>query len=131
MSIWSTTATIGYDDFGPGAIIGGNVHAYRDGWSNAYPNPDVDGPATIDLAIVPAFCCPGNADDDETGDEVGPWLRLSITSPHALTWWVKDADGNPTKAPIHGDVVLDPDAAVALRDALTEWIDTPKVQTDE
>lgn len=98
------------------------VRAYAAGFSNHYPSDD-DPPATIVLAHIDSWCVPGVDEDAVDWPQVGAWLRLDIDSPDALTWWTKDADGQPTPEPVHASVVLDVDAARALRDDLTRWLE--------
>lgn len=117
MSIWCSR---GYDE-----IDGqrGTVVAYADGWSSHYPAAD-DPPATVDLAVVPAWCVPGQPEDR---DGIGPWLRIGIASPFALSWWDR-IDGKPRPAPVYADVVMDEAAVLALYHDLGDWLMQSKVR---
>lgn len=141
MSIWCGYPPIGWEPESdqstdgrrwrkvPGHFERGEVRAYAEGWSNHYPTADVEAPAAVDIAHIPTWCVPGHGDDEGVTDvPFGPWLRLNVYSPDALTWWVKDEAGNPTPAPVNGAVVLDEDAVRALRDDLTGWLNQPKVR---
>lgn len=126
MSIWCSQQTIGHDEFedGPGVVL-----TYALGFSNHYPDTsgECELPASIDLATIPRWCVPGHYDDYEE-DEVGPWLRLSVHAPRAFDWYGPAEDRKRNAGPIDADVVLDEEAARALRDQLTEWLDAPKVR---
>lgn len=122
MSIWCSQETIGEDELD---TPNGHVRAYAAGWSNHYPSEDVEAPATLNLATIPTWCVPGHS--EEYYEVIGPWLRLDLDSPNALTWWRKDAEGNPVPEPVHGSVVLDEVAVRQLRDQLTDWLDADKV----
>ena len=98
MSIWATWNAI-------------PAYAYSRGFSNRHPR-DTDPKATVGIASIPEHCNPQE-----------PWLRLDTDSPGALTWNIKDADGNPTPAPVRGSVVLGFHSALRLRDQLSAWID--------
>lgn len=107
----------------------GDVRAYCDGWSNHYPTHGFDDPvATVSLAHIPVWCVPGR---DEESEEVAPWVRLTVDSAGALTWWTDDPADRPAPAPVHASVVLDEDAARALRDDLDEWLAQPKAHPKE
>lgn len=126
MSIWCSDQHIGYDD---DDRSGGEVRAYAEGWSNHYPTLDVEGPASVDLAHIPVYCVPGHNEEAASRQGgVGPWLRLSINSPNARSWWTKTIDGDPVPAPAYVTVVLDEAAARALRKQLTKWIKHDKAQ---
>lgn len=99
----------------------GQVRAYRDGFSNHYPD-DTDAPGSIDLAWIPSWCVPGH--DEEDYSACGEWARLSIDCDGAMTWWVKEGD-EPTPKPVHASVVLDVEAARSLAADLLEWADRP------
>lgn len=119
MSIWVPVADIGAtDDWGDEPD--GTVLTYADGWSNHYPDGEVERPATISLSTISPWCVPGNHDDydAEEQDEPGPWLRLSpITrrsGPRAI--------GNePPTIPDGSTVLLTPDAARKLAAELIRW----------
>lgn len=136
MSIWASYGSIGWEPESqqssdgvhwhtvPGHMDRGTVIAYRQGWSNHYP--DGDPGATVGVASIPAWCVPGHKDADESDecDDVGPWLRLDIDSPDAKAY---GAGGREQLAPVHGSAVLDEAAVRALRDGLTAWLDRGKV----
>ena len=118
MSIWASTTTAGHDPDGLHPMRGGQVRSYADGWSNHYPttNGDVEQPAGIHLAIIPSFCVPGHADEDEEDEPTGPWLRLDVdTREHDRN------DGMPTGRRRFASVILDPPAAQQLAADLAEW----------
>lgn len=144
MSIWCSYPTIGWDDEGAdvgGMVIdadgvrdpephwsGGEVRSYAVGWSNHYPDGTAEYPASIDLADIAPWCVPGWWDrSDELDREVGPWLRMGVHSPHAVTYWSKDAEGNPTPNPEVATVVLDVAAVQALYDQLGRWLAAEKI----
>lgn len=122
MSIWCSLPSIGHDNWHDG-IRGGEVRSYANGWSNHYPTTDgdVEQPACVDLATIPAWCVPGNEDRDG-GGELGPWLRLSAYGhehdPHAPTIIVSRSSTS---------VVMSEPAVRQLVADLTEWLETPKV----
>lgn len=144
MSIWCSRITVGWEDEGEsvgGKVIddngirdpqphwvGGEIRSYAEGWSNHYPNPadHVEMPAGISLAHIAPFCVPGNDEADE-GDGVGPWLRLGIESPLAVTLWGRAKKGDTVPDPQHAAVILDDAAARALVRELRRWIKSPKV----
>ena len=122
MSIWCSLPTVGFSDWDDEQV--GQVRSYATGWSNHYPATDdtVEQRACIDLAHTPTWCVPGHSDHDGYIDGVyglGPWLRL-----HVDTW---EHDCERVVGPVRAGVVIDEEAARALRDALTDWLDTPKV----
>ena len=137
MSIWCSWESIGWEPeadviYGNGRraterahMERGAVRAYRAGFSNHYPD-DSDPGAWVDVASIPAWCVPGH--DDERDDSLGPWLRLSVGSPDALTWWQKTPDDQPMSAPVFADVVLDEAAVRSLRDDLTAWLNREKAR---
>lgn len=106
MSIWATTFAIDDDD----DSAEGTVRQYQR--SHVYPDPAHDH-AEVDLAEIPAWCVPGHEDEHDS-DAVGPWLRLGTD------------DGGE-----YAPAVLGETAVLALRDALTRWLDTPKVHPEE
>lgn len=129
MSIWGSHGDIGWD-YDENKFDGGEVRAYANGWSNHYPSADVEAPASIGLADIPAYCVPGH---DQSGEnftcsgcgeyhdaypERGEWVRLDIDSLGALSW----------PEPIHASVVLDEQAARSLADALIAWAIRPVVR---
>lgn len=126
MSIWSSWTEVGYDLLWSKRPkkVRGQVRAYRNGFSNHYPD-STDGPATVGIASIPTWCVPGR--DEEDYDKAGPWLRLSVDSPYAMTWWTRDGD-QPTPEPVHACVVMDEAAVRALRDDLEAWLAMPKVR---
>lgn len=127
MSIWCSWPTIGFDGWDDEPQPrGGQVRSYATGWSNHYPTTDdgVEQPASVDLAHIAPWCVPGWSDDELSLDlEVGPWLRLSLDSCETTT-----KEPVEVVSDVHASVVMDEAAVVALRDALTEWIETEKVQ---
>ena len=106
----------------------GRVLSYCDGWSNHYPNEDsgVELPATICLAEIPSWCVPGHRDSEDHG-VLGPWVRLDVDSPRAVTVWSPGSIHQPQPNPQHVSVILDEQAAKALRDQIDEWLDARKV----
>lgn len=139
MSIWASWERIGWepecevlDDDGvhvePGRFERGVVRAYRDGFSNAYPD-GTDAGATVDVASIPAWCVPGceDADGDDRCDDMGPWLRLWVDSPGARSWSGADPRFRPICRPLWAAVVLDEAAVGALRDDLSAWLARGKV----
>jgi hypothetical protein len=143
MSIWCSDATTGFDDGAePGTPqpVGGQVRSYADGFSNHHPNTAThEKPASVSLASIAPWCVPGHTgrrmdgfrcsgcDAQHDYPECGPWVRLDLYSPNALTWWNPDDLPNPQPAPIHASVVLDEAAARALAANLVAWADRPKV----
>ena len=143
MSIWCSDTTTGFDDGAePGTPqpVGGQVLSFADGFSNHHPTTarTKEGPAAVELASIAPWCVPGHDTDANAGGcrtchayhdypECGPWVRLDLNSPHALTWWNPDDLPNPQPAPIHASVVLDEAAARALAANLVAWADRPKV----
>ena len=109
MSIWATTATIGLND---NYEHDGSVLAAPP--SHVYPDPAGSLPAMVDLAEIPEWCVPGHRDND-LGERVGAWLRLTASSPAGTI-----ATG-----------VLNVQAATDLRDALTEWLELDHVHPEE
>jgi hypothetical protein len=112
VSIWASTISVGYDD-NPDDPNAGVVLRYTE--SHRYPEI-ADGPASVDLAVIPDHCVPGH--DDAAGWLTGPWLRLGMVGwsgifPEALA-----------------DVVLDPEAARALGQWLVAWADDDHVQPE-
>jgi hypothetical protein len=148
MSIWCSDTTTGFDDGAESQAsgmsdipVGGQVRSYADGFSNHHPNTagTHEHPACVGLDSIAPWCVPGH---DQTRDldwrcsacatvhdypECGPWVRLDLYSPGALTWWTLDDLPNPQPAPIHASVVLDEHAARALAANLLAWADRPKV----
>ena len=142
MSIWCSDSTTGHDD---GArrprTIGGQVLSYADGFSNHHPDRagTHEHPAAVHLASIAPWCVPGHLYPTPGGTvcetcrvehdypECGPWVRLDLDSPNALTWWELEYLPRPKPAPIHASVVLDEDAARALAANLIAWADRPKV----
>ncbi len=128
MSIWSPWGAIGYDlTRKPPRKMRGQVRSFATGWSNHYPNAQVEAPAQLDLATLPSRTDLGHEDDTDD-DAAGPWLRLGMLAPDARSWWRRDDNGEPVRAPVDATVVLDEEAARALRDDLTEWLDMPKAR---
>lgn len=123
MSIWCSGPTIGFDVWeDPPVPVIGQVRSYATGWSNHYPTiaGDVERPATVDLAHIPAWCAGGEDDDF---DSLGGWVRLSVVG-HEHDY------KEPTKVlgPIDAAVVLDEAAVRELVRQLSSWLDRPKVQ---
>jgi hypothetical protein len=137
MSIWCSWPHIGTEsgdwyEVLPGGERGpkvvhlaerGVVVAYASGFSNHHPDYG-DPPATVTVAHIAPWCVPGHDEREVDEPECGPWLRLDIDSPNAVTWWTKDGE-KPTAEPIHGSVVLDEAAARSLAADLLEWADRP------
>lgn len=126
MSIWSSWPHIGYEWFGgrKRKPEGGVVRTYARGWSNHYPTLDVEPPASIDFAAIPAWCVPGHEESGESDYErCGPWLRMSLDT-DAFTL-------NEGSEPVPGarvSVVMDERAVTALRDTCDEWLARPKAR---
>lgn len=113
MSIWATCLVISDDpDDAPGLVR-------RHDGSHLYPS--ADGPrAEVDLAEIPAWCVPGHELEHDS-DAVGPWLRLGV-----------DLGSEPTEGTfLWAPASLDEVAVRTLRDALSRWLDTPKVRPEE
>ena len=151
MSIWCSDTTTGFEDtaasrkMGLASIpIGGQVLAFADGFSNHHPDrttgrPTQERPAAVHLASIAPWCVPGHLYPVPGGTvcgtcrvghdypECGPWVRLDLDSPNALTWWSKDDLPKPQPAPFFASVVLDEPAARALAAHLIAWADRPKV----
>ena len=110
----------------------GNVISYAEGFSNHYP--DLTGsherPAALALATIPEWCVPGH-DNSGVYDVVGPWLRVEVAAPEVLNFWEKDDGGNPIVEAEGATVLLDIEAATALRDDLTKWLRQPKAMPVE
>lgn len=125
MSIWSSRADIGYDEWpGEEPKPPGDVRSYAVGWSNHYPTPDVEKPAFIGTASIPPWCVPGH--QDEAADEdmaTGPWLRV-----HVVTW--NDEYDRPMIAD-GATVILDVDAARSLAAELLSWADGEHIEPKE
>lgn len=121
MSIWISTTHVGHDP--DDGLRGGEVRSYADGWSNHYPTTDgeAEQPAFLSLAVIPSWCVPGYEGDEEDALPLGPWLRLDLDAPAALTWWTGVGEA-PKPAPIHASAVLDRAAVVQLVGDLTEWL---------
>lgn len=121
MSIWATHAEIGKPGTDPMSDdFDGTVRTFADGWSNHYPTDDVEKPASVGLAFMPAHCVPGYLDDAYDGDEdgaPGPWLRM-----HLLTESIRRNDDGPV-IPDGATVILKPSAARTLGAALIAWAD--------
>lgn len=145
MSIWCSDATTGFDDGAESPrTIGGHVLSFAGGWSNHYPDRFVvERPAAVHLASIAPWCVPGHFYPVPGGTvcetcrvehdypECGPWVRLDLDSPNALTWWPDDDLPTPQPAPIFASVVLDQAAARSLAAHLTAWADRPKVHPIE
>ena len=146
MSIWCSWPAIGHDPHDEEPLRGGEVRTYATGWSNHFPTADGEAelPASIDLADIAPWCVPGHEQDaanyrctgcgaEHDHPECGPWLRLGLYAEQSRTWH-GSLDSHGVFAPIvstatmHATVVLDEDAARALRDDLTAWLDRPKVR---
>jgi hypothetical protein len=122
MSIWCSTVAVGFDRCmtWPKRPTGGTVRKYADGWSNHYPDSEVEGPAVIDLATIPAWCVPGH-EEDFSYRKVGPWLRMGVFGEGVNHWTKKTEYADAT-------VVLNESAVRALRDHLDEWLTQPKAR---
>ncbi len=101
MSIWSSFEVIG--DHGDGS-----VRDIFDG-SNQYPDRSLS--ADIDLAEIPSHCVP-DSKGTKWSERVGPWLRISTSACDLM---------------VASEVALNESAVTKLRDALTDWLDRPKV----
>ena len=101
MSIYATIAEIGADENGD---YDGTVLEYIN--STTWPNQGWE--ASLHLAEIPAWCVPGC--DDETSNQPGPYLRVSINDE---------------------DVLLTETAGWELWERLNEWLTTPKTQPKE
>lgn len=115
MSIWQTWDVAGGD--GPG-----DVRSYATGWSNHFPDDQVEQPSSVMLGTIPSWCVPGH--EDEYSDALGEWLQLTVIG------WKHDFH-NPGTKPTEREVAsvsMDQLAVKALRDELTRWLDTPKVK---
>ena len=135
MSIWSSHR----DDVGRATSdsgwpeeFDGSVRTYADGWSNHYPDDEVEKPAAVSLAVIPPWCVPGHREDFEDPDrdvedpeDPGPWLRMGL-----LTQSRRRDDGGPT-IPDGSTVVINPDAARKLGTALLAWADGGHTQPKE
>lgn len=119
MSIWSSRDTIGYDDV-PWMRPPGEVLTYADGYSNHYPTPDVEKPASVGTAHIPSFCVPGHEDESDEDAPTGPWLRL-----HVSTW--DETSSRPMIAD-GATVILDVAAARSLAKDLLDWADSEHAQ---
>lgn len=125
MSIWCSHPLIGTDPYWERDHDDppGDVRSYAEGWSNHYPDNDVEQPAAIDTAHIAPWCVPGWWDrEDELDGKVGPWLRLAV-----MTWKHDRKTCVATDESIDASVVLDEDAVRSLVADLTDWLGTPKV----
>lgn len=149
MSIWcSGTEHIGTDPHDwlepdgtpiPKVAQRGIVLSYAEGFSNHFPDETGthERPAVVALADIAPWCVPGH--DEDCGPcgrrhdypDTGPWLRLEVEAPETLNYWAKDAEGNPAVERDGATVILDREAAKALRDDLTEWLDRPHLEAIE
>ena len=125
MSIWCSYPEIGFDLFRkrPRKLGKGQVRGYASGWSNHYPNLQVEKPAAIDLACIAPHCVPGHEDHDGMDRDVGPWLRLGLTAARHNFHNPREIIGED-----EATVVMDEAAVRELVEALTYWLDKPKVR---
>lgn len=120
MSIYGSTFSAG-DPVDPESV---GVVLIRDGGTNHWPTPEINRIGSVDGAWIPSWCVPGHQDeDDEPGYEgPGPWYRLS-----GCSW--RHVDGfDGFRLWSDQEYLLDEDAAKALRDDLTRWLDAPKTR---
>lgn len=119
MSIYATTFSVGYpeDEDTPGVVL------IRDDGNNHYPDPETWRRGAIDGAEIPGSCVPGHENDGAADDNPGNWYRLSGCS-------IRTVPEFPDRPQLWSDqeYVLDEDAARALRDDLTRWLDHPKTR---
>lgn len=129
MSIWVPIAGVGVTDYW-GDDPDGTVLTYADGWSNHYPDGEVERPAAIGLSAIPPWCVPGqDIEVPETEHtKPGPWLRLHLlTRPSGPR-----ATGDEQRRIADGaTVLLTPDAARALAAQLTRWADLDHTKPKE
>jgi hypothetical protein len=121
VSIWVPIAGVGVTDYW-GDDPDGTVLTYADGWSNHYPDGEVERPAAVGLSAIPPWCVPGNSDayDAEENEHPGPWLRLHLlTRPSGP----RATGDEPRRIADGATVLLTPDAARALAAELTKWAD--------
>jgi hypothetical protein len=103
VSIYSSYPAIGETEDGD---RDGTVLFYRG--SNQFPNPQ-DITASVDLALIPAWCTPGHEDAEDSND-VAAYLRLSTGTE---------------------DTILTEAGALRLYHQLGEWLMTPKRKARE
>lgn len=122
MSIWCSWRTIGHDEDDEDPQRG-EVRSYAYGWGNHYPTTDgqVEQPANVELAYLPAICVPGHQDEVDVDEDMGPWLRLYMTSRQRIY-----INGEPIGRK-SAAVVIDEAAARHLAADLLEWANWPKV----
>ena len=114
MSIWcSRWPVIGEDD---DEHPDRTVLAYREGWSNHYPDPDTDEPAAVDTAHIPPWCVPGHDTAEDETDAYGEWLRLSIS--------MRETHGCADCRSVY----MHEAAVRKLRDDLDAWLNHPKAR---
>jgi hypothetical protein len=121
MSIYGTTFTVGFIDEpeqAPGVVL------IRDNGENHWPSLDRNRRGALDGAAIPSWCVPGQSDDEESPGYLapGPWYRLGGCS-------MRHEEGFEGEH-LWSDqqYLLDEDAARALRDDLTRWLDLPKTR---
>lgn len=123
MSIYGTTFDVGDPDDpddDPGVVL------IRDGGTNHWPSPERNRRGSLDGAAIPSWCVPGhpNALGAPGYEEPGGWYRLGACSVKT----VPEFPDEPPKFWRDQEYLLDEDAARALRDDLTRWIDLPKTR---
>lgn len=132
MSIYGTDFVLaddelGDDDLAAGWIDPGAPFAYLG--SHVLPGPEAPRAGEVQIASIPGFITrdgdPRSEADLEVAEDEGyqrlhPYLRLSVDA-----WDCRSDTG------VYATVVLDAAQAAALRDALTRWLDTPKVDTGD
>lgn len=118
VSIYGTSFGVGdprYDEDTPGVVL------IRDNGTNHYPSLALNRRGSIDGAEIPSWCVPGHTYDDVPDppgyDAPGSWYRLCCFAIE--------------RGPEHMEMLLDPDAATALRDDLTRWLEKPKTTPTE
>jgi hypothetical protein len=128
MSIWCPWEEVGYDtEVGePTTASRGEVRSYAEGFSNHYPDDQIERPSSINVAHIPRWCVPGHRDDSDEdycdGAPVGDWCRLDVT-----TW---DGNYKDPKGPWCHSVVLDETAARSLAADLLAWAEREKVHPE-
>ncbi len=121
MSIWCSWTAIGFDRQSDGHRRG-DVRTYADGFSNHYPDQTGSHELEAGLGIDHAapWCVPGHDECSDCDDEVGHYLRLSMWDDGSLYWSAKESPAR--REPRYMAVVMDVEAARALRDDLDEWL---------
>jgi len=123
VSIWCSWPTIGRDEDDE-IDNAGPCLTYWEGRSNHYPKVGEEFPAAVSVDSIPAFCMPGADVNDDTGEDVAPWLRLCLMTTAGRSFHNVHGTAEDRRPMIHdgGTVVLSRAAVTALRDQLTEWL---------